>query len=107
MATERKKNAVGEEMQYSLFKDAMHRLAANKLALAGMIVVFLVILIAIIGPLITPYDFLSQDLDYRNKPPSAQHWFGTDDLGRDVFSRVIYGARTAVIVAFSVTILVT
>ena len=105
MATEVKKNAVAEEKQYNLFKDAMGRLMANKLAMAGMIVVILVILIALIGPLVTPYDFLSQDLNYRNKAPSAAHWFGTDDLGRDVLSRVIYGARTAVIVAISVTVL--
>jgi len=105
MVIETKKKAIDEEKQYSLFRDAMHRLMANRLALLGLIVVFLVILIAIIGPFITPYDFLSQDLNYRNKPPSIQHWFGTDDLGRDVLSRVIYGARTAVIVAFSVTIL--
>ena len=105
MATEATTTAVAEEKQYNLFKDAMRRLMANKLALAGLIVVLLVILIAIIGPLITPYDFLSQDLNLRNKPPSAAHWFGTDDLGRDVLSRVIYGARTAVIVAISVTVL--
>ena len=105
MATEATTTAVAEEKQYNLFKDAMRRLMANKLALAGLIVVLLVIFIAIIGPLITPYDFLSQDLNLRNKPPSAAHWFGTDDLGRDVLSRVIYGARTAVIVAISVTVL--
>lgn len=105
MATEATTTAVAEEKQYNLFKDAMRRLMANKLALAGLIVVLLVILIAIIGPMITPYDFLSQDLNLRNKPPSAAHWFGTDDLGRDVLSRVIYGARTAVIVAISVTVL--
>ncbi len=105
MVIETKKKAIDEEKQYSLFRDAMHRLMANRLALLGLIVVFLVILIAIIGPFITPYDFLSQDLNYRNKPPSIQHWFGTDDLVRDVLSRVIYGGRTAVIVAFSVTIL--
>lgn len=105
MATVTRDTIVNEEKQYNLFKDAMHRLAANKLALGGMIVVLLVILVAIIGPLITPYDFLSQDLNYRNQPPSWKHWFGTDDLGRDILSRIIYGARTAVIVAFSVTLL--
>jgi ABC-type dipeptide/oligopeptide/nickel transport system permease subunit len=83
----------------------MRRLMANKLAVVGLVVVIAVILIALIGPYITPYDFLSQDLDGRNQTPTATHWFGTDDLGRDVLSRVIYGARTAVIVAISVTIL--
>ena len=94
-----------QEQQYSLFKDAFNRLIANRLAVVGMIVVVLLLLVAAIGPYITPYDFLSQDLNARNQFPSSAHWFGTDDLGRDVLSRVIYGARTAVLVAFSVTIL--
>jgi peptide/nickel transport system permease protein len=93
------------EKQYSLFKDAFNRLMANKLAILGLVVIAVLLLVALVGPLITPYDFLSQDLAARNEAPSALHWFGTDDLGRDVLSRVIYGARTAVVVAFSVTIL--
>lgn len=94
-----------KERQYSLLKDAFDRLIANRLAMIGLIIVALLILIALIGPYITPHDFLSQNLDARNQAPSSLHWFGTDDLGRDILSRVIYGARTAIIVAFSVTIL--
>ncbi len=94
-----------EEKQYSLLKDAYDRLIANKLAIVGLAIVFLLFFIAIFGPYITPYDFLTQDLHARNQAPSLHHWFGTDDLGRDILSRVIYGARTAVIVAFSTTIL--
>jgi peptide/nickel transport system permease protein len=88
----------------SLWRDAWDRLIANKLAVAGMLVVLTLLLMAIIGPYISPYDFLAQDLKSRNQPPSAAHWLGTDDLGRDVFSRVLYGARTATIVAFSTTL---
>ncbi|WP_119309037.1 ABC transporter permease [Cohaesibacter haloalkalitolerans] len=94
-----------EEKQFSLAKDAFDRLIANKLALVGMLLVVFLFFIAIFGPYITPYDFLSQDLMARNQAPSWAHWFGTDDLGRDIMSRVIYGARTAVIVAFSTTFL--
>ncbi|WP_319483365.1 ABC transporter permease [uncultured Cohaesibacter sp.] len=94
-----------EEKQFSLAKDAFDRLIANKLALVGMLLVVFLFFIAIFGPYITPYDFLSQDLMARNQAPSWTHWFGTDDLGRDILSRVIYGARTAVIVAFSTTFL--
>jgi ABC-type dipeptide/oligopeptide/nickel transport system permease subunit len=90
-----------EEKQISLLQDAFVRLAANKLAVIGMLLVLLVFFIAIFGPYITPYDFLVQDLHARNQGPTLIHWFGTDDLGRDILSRVIYGARTAVIVAFS------
>jgi ABC-type dipeptide/oligopeptide/nickel transport system permease subunit len=93
-----------EEKQFSLLKDAFTRLAANKLAVVGAALVLFIFFIAIFGPYITPYDFLSQDLYARNQAPSLLHWFGTDDLGRDVLSRVIYGARTAVVVAFSTVI---
>jgi len=87
----------------SLWRDALDRLKANKLAVAGIIIICILFFVATFGPYLTPYDFLSQDLSERNQPPSSSHWLGTDDLGRDVFSRVIYGARTATIVALSVT----
>ena len=87
----------------SLWRDALDRLKANKLAVAGIIIICILFFVATFGPYLTPYDFLSQDLSDRNQPPSSSHWLGTDDLGRDVFSRVIYGARTATIVALSVT----
>jgi ABC-type dipeptide/oligopeptide/nickel transport system permease subunit len=94
---------LSDHRQYSLWRDAFARLVANKLAVAGMMIVLVLFFTAILGPYITPYDFLSQDLKARNQSPSTAHWLGTDDLGRDVLSRVIYGARTATIVAFSVT----
>ena len=92
------------EQGSTLWRDALSRLMANKLAVVGLVVILVLILAAILGPYITPYDFLAQDLSSRNQPPSTQHWLGTDDLGRDVFSRVLYGARTATVVAFSTTL---
>lgn len=89
----------------SLWRDAWERLLKNRLAVAGVIVIAILFLAAIFGPFFTPYDFLQQDLDGRNLPLSWQHWFGTDDLGRDVFSRVLYGARTAFFVAIVVTLI--
>ncbi len=88
--------------KYNLWRDAFARLMANKLAVVSLVLVIILIFLALIGPYITPYDFLSQDMDARNEPPSWEHWMGTDNLGRDVFSRVIYGARTATIIAFTV-----
>lgn len=87
----------------SLWHDAWQRLIRNKLAVVGMIMVVILAFAAAFGPLLTPYDFLSQDLASRNVGPSLTHLFGTDDLGRDVFSRVLYGSRTAFIVAIVVT----
>jgi ABC-type dipeptide/oligopeptide/nickel transport system permease subunit len=86
-----------------LWSDAWARLKANRIAVAGLVVIFLLGMIAVFGPWLTPYDFLSQDLDARNLAPSASHWLGTDELGRDVASRVIFGTRTAFLVAIVVT----
>ncbi|ANL44360.1 MULTISPECIES: ABC transporter permease [Rhizobium] len=92
-----------EEPPVSLWRDAWHRLRRNKLAVFGLIVVLILAFTAIFGPYLTPYDYLSQDLNARNALPSMSHLFGTDDLGRDVFSRVVFGTRTAFLVAVIVT----
>jgi len=89
----------------NLWRDAWGRLRQNKLAIAGLVIVALLILMAIFGPILAPYDYLSQNLAIRDSGPSLAHLFGTDDLGRDVFSRVLFGARTAVIVAVTVTLI--
>lgn len=92
-----------EDPQVSLWRDAWQRLVRNKLAVVGLAMVLILAFAAAFGPMLTPYDFLSQDLDARNLAPSLTHLFGTDDLGRDVFSRVLYGSRTAFLVAVVVT----
>lgn len=94
---------IDEDPPVSLWRDAWHRLKRNKLAIFGLGVVVLLAFVAIFGPYLTPHDFLSQDLQARNQAPSLVHLFGTDDLGRDVFSRVVYGTRTAFLVAVVVT----
>ena len=89
----------------SLWADALQRLLRNKLAIIGIVIIAVLVLAAIFGPYLTPYDFLSQDISMRNQPPGMAHWFGTDNLGRDVLSRLIYGARTALLVGVVVTVL--
>lgn len=93
------------EPSRSLLKDAFSRLLANKGAVVGMAIILLLFFVAFFGPYITPYDFLSQDLTIRNQKATWAHPFGTDDLGRDVLSRIIYGARTAVILSISITLI--
>lgn len=88
----------------SLWRDAWRRLRRNRLAVAGLAVIAALVFVAAFGPWLSPYDFLSQNLDMRNQPPAGTHWLGTDDLGRDVLSRLIYGARTAFLVAVGVTV---
>jgi ABC-type dipeptide/oligopeptide/nickel transport system permease subunit len=94
---------LNDDPPISLWRDAWYRLVRNKLAVVGLAFILVLAFVAAFGPLLTPYDFLSQSLEARNLGPSLAHLFGTDDLGRDVFSRVVYGTRTAFVVAIVVT----
>jgi peptide/nickel transport system permease protein len=72
---------------------ALRRLLKRKGAVAGLIVIATFILAALLAPLVAPYDPIATSWTLVRKPPSALHWFGTDELGRDVLARVIFGAR--------------
>lgn len=74
-------------------QDAWLRLKKNKAAMAGLGIIILISLLAIFGPMLSPYSYSDQSLSEANQPPSAAHWFGTDNLGRDLATRVCYGAR--------------
>ncbi len=74
---------------------ALRRLLERKGAIVGLIIITLFILLAVFAPLIAPYDPVKTSWALVRKAPSALHWFGTDDLGRDVLARVIYGARAS------------
>lgn len=74
-------------------QDAWRRLKENRLAMIGLYTVVLIILIAVIGPWVSHVSYSDQNLMQANQAPSAEHWFGTDNLGRDLFIRVLYGAR--------------
>lgn len=77
-------------------------LVRSPLAMIGLIIVFTWILVSIFAPVVAPYGPLQQDVKNRLQPPSAEHWMGTDQLGRDIFSRVIYGGRISLPVGFLV-----
>jgi peptide/nickel transport system permease protein len=74
---------------------ALRRLFKRKGALVGLAVIAVFLVLAILAPLIAPYDPITTSWTLVRKAPSAQHWFGTDDLGRDILARVIYGARAS------------
>jgi peptide/nickel transport system permease protein len=76
---------------------ALRRLFRRKGAVAGLVVVTTVILLAVFAPLISPYDPVATGWTLVRKPPSMLHWFGTDELGRDVLARVIYGSRASML----------
>ena len=86
-----------------LWRDALARLVRNRLTVIGLAITLFFVLLAIFGPYLAPYPYQLQDLRRTNELPSGDHWLGTDDLGRDFLSRVMWGARTAIIVATFVT----
>src|ERR1700710_3150284 len=76
---------------------ALRRLVRRKGAVVGLTIITIFIALAVLAPLIMPYDPVATSWTLVRKPPSALHWFGTDDLGRDILSRVIYGARASLV----------
>src|SRR5258705_4224358 len=74
---------------------ALRRLVKRKGAVVGLVVIAVFIVLAVFAPWIVPYDPIATSWTAVRKPPSALHWFGTDDLGRDILGRVIYGARAS------------
>ncbi|MFD2638509.1 ABC transporter permease [Piscibacillus salipiscarius] len=82
----------------SYWQDAWQRLKKNKMAMGGLFFLVLLGIMAIFGPYMTPYTVNGQNLAVQNQAPSVNHWFGTDDLGRDVFTRTWYGARISLFV---------
>lgn len=89
----------------SFWKDAWRRFKKNKLALFGVVVIILLAIMSFIGGPISGYNYYSNDLINSNKPPSAEHWFGTDNLGRDVFSRTWYGAKISLFIGLTAAFL--
>ena len=87
----------------SLWSDALRRLLKNRAAVGGAVILFVLILFAILAPWIAPYPYAYQNLSLGASPPSAEHLLGTDVLGRDLFSRILYGARISLLVGFVAT----
>jgi peptide/nickel transport system permease protein len=100
VGVETQATAVGIPRQ-TQFGDLRRRFFRNKLAVVGLAMVSLVLIAAAAAPLLTSYDPRAQNLANSLAPPSSAHWFGTDEIGRDVFSRVVYGSRIAVVVGMS------
>ncbi len=84
-------------------RPALRRLAANRLALASALFLAVLVAAALLAPALAPYPYDRTDLAYGPRPPSAAHWLGTDELGRDLFTRVLYGARISLAVGVAAT----
>ena len=87
----------------SLWSDAFRRLIKNKAAVGGAIVLLILFILAALAPWIAPYPYAYQNLDLGASPPSTEHLLGTDILGRDLYSRILYGARISLLVGFVAT----
>ena len=87
----------------SLWSDALRRLCRNRLALFGAVFLLLIVLLSVFAPWLTQYEYFEQDLVLGAIGPCREHWFGTDTLGRDLFTRVSYGGRISLLVGACAT----
>ena len=89
----------------SFARNVWESFSRNRLALVGLILLAVLVCAAVFGPMLSPYPYDGMDAMLRNQPSSAAHWFGTDQMGRDVFTRVLYGTRVSLLVGFASTAL--
>jgi len=92
-----------EKKSHSLWSDAFDRLKKNKLAVISGFILIALIVLAIFAPWIAPHSYSYQNLELGAVGPSSSYWLGTDTLGRDQFSRILYGARVSLLVGFVAT----
>lgn len=102
--TDVKAEEIREEGE-GFFHKSLDILLKNKLTLAGMVIVALIILLGLLAPLISPWDPNLMNVAGRLQAPSLHHFFGTDEMGRDIFSRILYGARISITVGLSIVII--
>lgn len=88
------------QSRHKVWTDFFMRLRKNKAALVGGGLIVFFLIIALVGPYFTPFSFEEQDLTNKLAPPSADHFFGTDHFGRDIFSRIIHGAKITLYIGF-------
>ena len=87
-----------ERKSMTAWQYVRYRLVSNKLAMTGLVLMVLTVLMAVFAPILSPYDHFTTNLENANRPPSWSHWFGTDDLGRDMFVRTWKGAQISLFV---------
>lgn len=93
------------EVSYNYWQNSWQRLKSNRVAFTGLCILSFLLIFAIIGPFLTPYTYYETHLHLKNQPPSLQFWFGTDELGRDLFTRVWWGARISLLVGISASLI--
>jgi oligopeptide transport system permease protein len=94
-----------ERKSMSAWQHIRYRLFSNKLAMTGLVIITLIVLMAIFVPLLSPHNHYTNNLENTNQPPSWEHWFGTDDLGRDMFVRTWKGAQVSLFVGVAAALI--
>ncbi len=87
----------------TLAKDVWRRLKRNKLAMFSIFILIFLVFISFFGSMLAPYDYATQDIEAIKQFPNSTHWFGTDNFGRDIFSRILVGTKYTMIIAFCCT----
>jgi oligopeptide transport system permease protein len=95
--------SLGQPLSY--LRDVWSRFRQNRAAVLGLFILAFLLLLAIFGPLLSPYTYYGTELTAKNQAPNAAHWFGTDDLGRDLFTRVWFGARISLFVGITAALI--
>lgn len=90
---------------FSYWEDAWHRLKKNRLALTGLILLLFLMVMALVGPYLNNYAYFETHLPLKNTPPCKEFWFGTDELGRDMFTRIWWGARISLFVGLTAALI--
>ena len=88
----------------TFWSDVWRRFRSNKLSMLGLIILILVVLMVIFGPVISGKDYQYIDYSIANTRPNGTYWFGTDEMGRDIFTRVCYGGRISIIIGIACTV---
>ncbi len=94
----------GHPHKSSLWTDAWKQLRKNRAAMIGLVILIILITASIAAPWLTPYTYSEQNLELQSLKPSAEHWLGTDTLGRDQLTRILYGGRTSFLVGICATL---
>jgi len=94
-----------ETLNYNYWQDSWERLKVNRLAMVGFYILVVLVTMAIIGPFLTPFTYYETHLHLKNQAPSVQFWFGTDELGRDLFTRVWWGARISLLIGIIASVI--
>ena len=105
LSDDKKQNELITVDSKSFLQDTISKFTKNKLAIFGLIFILIIVVLAIFVPMFSKFGYETQNLANRNDMPSLTHWLGTDKLGRDIFVRIMYGARVSLSIGFSAALI--